>query len=178
MRKWVIAVVVVVLLAGAGWYFGSPWWTLYQVKQAAQRKDVEALIGYIDFDALRADLKAQMHDQARKEAAAEHGPIDPEAESMADETVNAEVNPDTVRRFLREQFAAKPSAGAAPAAGGDDKSGSSAIDQIGKDIAVDRTAFDTFTVRGKDKPDGARLTFKLHGLGWKLAGLRLPDDAF
>ena len=62
MRKWIFAIVVLVVAAGAGWYFGSPWWTLYQVKQAAERKDVDTLIGYIDFDALRSDLKAQMRE--------------------------------------------------------------------------------------------------------------------
>lgn len=178
MRKWTIVVVVVVALAGAGWYFGSPWWTLYQVKQAAERKDVEALIGYIDFDALKLDIKTQMHAQARQEAAAEHSPIDPAAEEMADQTVDSEVSAGNVRQFLRAQFGAKPNAAAAPSSsGGGEPGGSSPADQIGKNIALDRAAFDTFVVHGRDKPDGVWLTFKLHGLGWRLAGLRLPASA-
>ncbi|MBN8806947.1 MAG: DUF2939 domain-containing protein [Sphingomonas sp.] len=177
MRKWIIAIVVVALVAGAGWYFGSPWWTLYQVKEAAERKDVDALIGYIDFDALRADLKVQMHEAARKDAAADHSPIDPAAEAMADESMDSQVTPANVRSLLRDQFAPKPKASGGAATSGGAKS-PSPIDQIGKDIAVDRTSFDSFVVQGRDKPDGVRLTFARRGLGWKLAGLRLPDNLF
>lgn len=182
MRKWIIALVVIVVVAGAGWYFGSPWLTLYQVKSAAERKDIDALIGYIDFDAVRSDLKSQMHAQARREAATDHSPIDPEAEAIADQSVNEQVNPTNVRNLLKEAFAAKKPDDAGPAtgntaapAGGD--SDSSPLDQIGKHIAVDRTGFDSFVVRGEDKPDGVRLTFTRHGLGWKLSGVRLPPSA-
>lgn len=181
MRKWIIAAAIIVVVACAGWYFGSPYLTLYQLKAAADRKDVEALVSYIDFDAVRADLKSQMHAQARKEAAADKSPIDPEAEAIMDQSVDEQVNPTSVRNLLKEAFAPrKPAvdeetaAGNAAAPAGED---ASPLDQVGKHIAVDRTAFDTFVVSGKDKPDGVRLTFSRHGLGWQLSGIRLPPNA-
>jgi hypothetical protein len=54
-----VAAALLVLLA-AGWWFGSPWWTLWRMREAAQAGDAEALAAYIDFPALRASTREQL----------------------------------------------------------------------------------------------------------------------
>ena len=47
-------------LAAAGWWFGSPWWTLWRMREAARAGDSGTLAGYIDFPALRASARARL----------------------------------------------------------------------------------------------------------------------
>jgi hypothetical protein len=54
-----VAAVLLVLLA-AGWWFGSPWWTLWRIREAARARDAEAIAAYIDFPALRASTLEQL----------------------------------------------------------------------------------------------------------------------
>ncbi len=53
-RIWILATLLALL--GAGWWFGSPWWTLWRMREAAQAGDAQALAAYIDFPALREQL--------------------------------------------------------------------------------------------------------------------------
>lgn len=56
-----------------GAYLGSPFFTLHQMRQAAERKDAAALSAHIDFPALRASAKHAVDEQvARKLAAKPH----------------------------------------------------------------------------------------------------------
>jgi hypothetical protein len=55
-----IAAALLTALAGAGWWFGSPWWTLWRMREAAEAGDARALESYIDFPAVRASTKAQL----------------------------------------------------------------------------------------------------------------------
>jgi hypothetical protein len=32
------------VLIGAGWWFGSPWWTLWRINEAAEARDSEAVV--------------------------------------------------------------------------------------------------------------------------------------
>lgn len=54
-----------VLLLGAAvgvalWWLASPWWTLWEIKAAAERRDYSALASHIDFPALGEDLRGQI----------------------------------------------------------------------------------------------------------------------
>jgi hypothetical protein len=51
---------VLALLVTAGWWFGSPWWTLWRMREAARAGDSAALAAYVDFPALRASMRAQL----------------------------------------------------------------------------------------------------------------------
>jgi hypothetical protein len=70
------------LAAAAGWWFGSPWWTLYKMREAAEARDAKALSAYIDFGALRRSTRAQLKDEL--------GPI-------AGAVATAAIRPETVR---------------------------------------------------------------------------------
>ena len=44
----------------AGWWFASPYWVLYQVKQAVEENQLGKLSSYIDYPAVRQSLKSQL----------------------------------------------------------------------------------------------------------------------
>jgi hypothetical protein len=91
MRKGRILALAAALLAGlaAGWWFGSPWWTLWRMREAAQAGDSEALAAYIDFPALRASTREQL------------GPgLGPLGGTLARPAVDALVSPAALRLAL------------------------------------------------------------------------------
>jgi hypothetical protein len=54
------AAAALIIASGALWYFESPAWTLHQMKAAADANDPDALNSYIDYPALREDLKTEI----------------------------------------------------------------------------------------------------------------------
>ncbi|HWU95119.1 MAG TPA: DUF2939 domain-containing protein, partial [Sphingomonas sp.] len=58
-KRWIIALPVLAVLGAGGWVWGSPYYTLWQMKRAAEARDVEALASHIDFDAVRGSVKRQ-----------------------------------------------------------------------------------------------------------------------
>lgn len=57
-RSVAVAACAVIILAAFGWYWGSPWWTLYRMREAARAGDVEGLARYVDYDGIDARRKA------------------------------------------------------------------------------------------------------------------------
>jgi hypothetical protein len=53
----------VTLIAGA--YFGSPWWTVWNLERAAKAGDVHAVAQVVDFPAVRASLSPQLTSRCR-----------------------------------------------------------------------------------------------------------------
>jgi len=58
--KWILAATAALAILAAGWWFGSPWWTLWRMREATQAGDAGTLASYIDFPAVRASTKAQL----------------------------------------------------------------------------------------------------------------------
>lgn len=56
MKKFFI-LFVVLLISAVG---ASPYWTLYQLKNAYENKDTDTIIGYIAFSPLQQNLKQQL----------------------------------------------------------------------------------------------------------------------
>ena len=54
-------VLIVVLVGGA--YFGSPWWTVWNLERAAKAGDAHAVAAAVDFPAVRASLSPRLADQ-------------------------------------------------------------------------------------------------------------------
>src|SRR3954451_9861862 len=63
-----LAAAALIIAAGITWYLASPGWTLHQIKAAADANDPGALNAYIDYPALREDLKAEIKGQMIAEA--------------------------------------------------------------------------------------------------------------
>src|SRR5688500_7539929 len=70
-RSWLIIVAMFALAAAAtGWWYASPWWTLREMKEAAEARDAARLSRHIDYPVLREDVKADVRqmisDQSRQ----------------------------------------------------------------------------------------------------------------
>jgi hypothetical protein len=87
--KWMIAAILLAALAGSGWWFGSPWWTLWRMREAAAAGDSGTLASYIDFPALRASTRAQLRPRFGRLGAA-----------LARPAVDALVSPTALRLAL------------------------------------------------------------------------------
>ncbi|HEX8448830.1 MAG TPA: DUF2939 domain-containing protein [Allosphingosinicella sp.] len=84
-----VAAAALLVLLAAGWWFGSPWWTLWRIREAARAGDSEAVAAYVDFPALRASTRAQL------------GPrLGPLGRALAGPAVDALVSPAALRLAL------------------------------------------------------------------------------
>ncbi|HEX8126194.1 MAG TPA: DUF2939 domain-containing protein [Allosphingosinicella sp.] len=137
------------LLLGAGWWLGSPWWTLWRMREAARAGDSEALAAYVDFRALRSSTREQL---GRR-----FGPLGGLVAGPALETA---ISPEALSLAL-----------GAGRAGPDDGRGTGQGRGAGEPAKIDfsRTGASEFRVRGKRSD----LVFRRHGLGWKLAEVRI-----
>ncbi len=201
MKK-IIVVIGVLVVAAGGWYYASPLWTLKAMRDAAVAKDGAALSHYVDYEALRTDLKGDMRrsmiNEMGKQPQNPFGAIGMAiAMNLIDPMIEAMVTPEGVEALFAGQRGAdganKPASGAASersvesgaagaARGGRAEkaapgSGPRARPSLasagpGDDPEIDRISLDEFRVRGGGK-DG-ELIFRRHGLGWKLAGVDLP----
>lgn len=165
-----LAFALLIVAAGVGWYVASPGWTLHQMKAAADADDPDALNAYIDYPALRENLKAevvgQMTAEANKDTSGLGGLGLAIGTAMVGPAIDGLVTPAGVRAALRAkreqaQVAAAPKAASAL--------------RVPDDPVIVRRGFSEFVVASKRQP-GSGLVFKRHGLSWKLSGVELPAN--
>ena len=140
------------------------------MKAAADANDPDALDPYIDYPALREDLKAeamgQMMAEARKRNFGFGGLGLAIGSKMIGPVIDSLVTPAGMRAALtarRDQGLVK----AAPRA-------ASAL-RVPDDPVIVRRGFSEFLVASKRQPTSG-LVFKRHGLSWKLSGVDLPPN--
>jgi hypothetical protein len=156
------------ILLGIGWYVGSPRYALGQMKAAAEAGDMDRLAEYIDFPALRGSLKeefkAKMAAEFTKPGADGLGAFGAAiAMPMIDGMVDGMVTPATMRKvFLQNKEGSAE--------------GITKVDAAGPDLTLTRDGLDRFRLKPADQANTGSLMFTRHGLGWKLAGMRLPND--
>lgn len=154
-RKWTVAAVAMAVFAAA-WIAFSPYLALSGLRGAVKARDAQAINGYIDYEALRADLKAQMAAQAAIAIAkGGRGAMGAAfATAMAGPMIDAMVQPETVTRMLSGENARGPARD---------------MRMDDEDMHVHRTSLTTF-VLGKGGEKGG-LRFEMRGFGWKLVGI-------
>lgn len=59
MKKWLSGLVVIAVLILMTW-IASPYWMLYQLKQAYQQQQPEKISSYVDYQQVRSSLKPQI----------------------------------------------------------------------------------------------------------------------
>ena len=170
MKKIIIIAVVVAALVG-GWFYGSPWWTLHQMRSAAEARDADKLARYVDFPALREDLKADMSammvSEMEKNPQGGIGAIGATfAMAMIGPMVDGMITPQAIEAMFKSQAAKEAAQPKRPGKADLEEAGP------GVDPDIERVSFDEFRAKGKGK-DGA-VIFKRHGLGWKMSGLDIP----
>ena len=173
MRKFYIVggVVVLALLAAVGgWYYASPGLTVKAMVEAAQANDEARFSSYVDYDALRTDMKSELtnrlQEEAKRDGSAEAKLGLAMGMAMMGPIVDSMVSPGGMRasfaNLAKEQNAAKAKGGGA------EKKGA-----IPADPQIRRQGLNQFIVTGKDTPDSG-LVFERRGFSWKLSGINLP----
>lgn len=168
MRLSQIALIAVPLLLVGGWFWGSPYYTLNQMRDAAKAKDSEALASYVDFPALREDMKSELTAQVMAKSKKDESGFgklgEMFAHAMVDKLIDGMVSP----AGLRVMFA-----GADVADGPNQSPMQMSVD----DIRVEHTGLSTFRLHSaKPNDEKAVLVFHREGLGWKLSGVDLPAE--
>lgn len=173
MKK-ALALLLVVLLALAGYVAAGPWLTVRAIRHALRAQDTNALAAQVDFPALRASLQAQMEDRLARATgpgwqgnllgqaglALSHGVLDTAVDAMVTPSgLAAMMEGRAVWKRVRGGFGEEPSADAEPL----------------HDAAYRYQSLSRFTATVHDA-HGEPIVFVLHrtGLRWKLADIRLP----
>ena len=145
----------VLIALPAGWYYGSPWWTLWRMREAARAGDLNTLAGYVDSAALgrQAEDEAQAVWGSVLRDVREGKPVDLKALARRHARIEAWVTeiPSRLAGFGR---------------GGD------------YEAYIVHRGLERFEVRerGTSLETGPMLTFRRHGLGWKLVALRFGQQ--
>jgi hypothetical protein len=167
--KWAGLAAAIMIALGVAWYFGSPWYTLRQMKSAAKANDAAALSSYIDYESLREDLKSEFMAQMMAEASKDKSGFGALGVALGSAligpAIDGMVSPAGVRAMMlskqNKDSAQSADARAAPV-------------KVESDPVIERRSFSEFVVRSKSDPDGG-MVFTRHGLGWKLGGVDLPQ---
>ena len=158
-RTILIMVALLAVATGAGWYWGSPWWTLRSMKQAAEARDIAALSTHIDYPSLRAGMKRELRARVRPDDGVLGALV---SRGITDTVVEVALRPEGMRAI----FAAAPLA--APEAGG--------VKMNANDMILRRDSVAQFRlVRRQD--GGGALIFRLRGVRWMLSDVELPPEA-
>lgn len=176
MKK-IFGTLLVLLFAAA--YFGSPFWTVHQMRSAAKARDGDRLAQYVDFPAVRESLKTQLTAGITKRADSEHSgnPVRSLGEAlavgMAGTLVEALVTRESMVRMMAE--ARPPSPTRQPDAGGPPRERRREVET---DVAYE--GLDQVRVAIKDEGSNRQpviVVLSRQGLvSWKLTAIRLPDD--
>ena len=166
MRKLVAFLFIVVMAVGVWWY-ASPIWTLRAMRDAAKERDQAKLSAYVDYPALREDLKHDVGDYAEAETERRiggrgRGLAARIARAFVDPVIDAAVSPAGVEAMFASEAQISAAGGRL-----------SAPVQAGDHPVIERDGFNSFRVHGADATKGA-LVFHREGLGWKLVGVDLP----
>ena len=169
----ILVMMVLAIAIGAGWWFASPWWTLRQMRAAADAHDGARLSAFIDYPALREDLKGELNQaMAREMARNRQIEVSPFAAALAaafaGPMIDALVTPERIEAmFARRAASPQPVPGIVPHVP------LPRADRLDR-LRVEREGLNRFRlVTGKAK--GA-MQFRRAGLGWKLVGVDLPSS--
>jgi hypothetical protein len=153
------------LAAVAAWYFVSPGLTLNSMVAAAKANDADKLSAYIDYEALRRDMKADLTARLEAEARKAGGRRAELGLAMGRALMGPMVDAMVSPQGMKAAFAAMKVGEAAPGERGAGEP---------PEPVIDREGLGRFLVRNPVKPDSA-LVFERRGLGWKLVGIELGE---
>ncbi|MEO7814511.1 MAG: DUF2939 domain-containing protein [Sphingomicrobium sp.] len=176
--KSVLAGIGLLIAAVVGWYEASPLYTLKQMRDAATAGNTAKLANYVDYQALKIDLKDEVRRELILEGNRRGAERDPLARFGTDLAValvpvgvDLLVTPEAVQAMFDGRSAANQGGRGSVAAGGSTV-GVMPVGIPRTDAVIERTGLSEFKVRVKGK-DGAAV-FRRYGLRWKLAGVDMP----
>jgi len=169
MKRWLVGVLVLAVAYAAA----SPLLTVYYMKSAAEARDGEALSEYVDFPAVRQDLKDQLNVKLGREMAKE---ADDNALAVLGGMLAGVMVNKMVDTFVTPTALIELMKGEVPKASGGGRKESEATRKRPFGNASFRyEAWDRFSVIVPNrKGEETRFTLRRRGIGWKLAGIKLP----
>lgn len=96
-----------IILCFAAIFYATPYWTLYQIKQAVDQNNAEALSSYIDYPSLRNNLKPQIQQQIQHKLGVDHPDNQIEiwgatlSEQLSNRVVDLVVHPNSIALLLQ-----------------------------------------------------------------------------
>lgn len=167
--RWLALASMIVILAGLTWYFTSPAYTLSRMKAAAESNDSDAMASYIDFPALREDLKADLMAQMMAETQKEDNEFGGLGMALGSAVIGPMVDGFITPAGLKASFTANKTRAAA----NPKKQPAGGALEMKEEPVIKRRGFSEFLVASKKEPDSG-MVFKRRGLSWKLSGVDLP----
>jgi hypothetical protein len=140
------------------------------MKAAADADNPDALNSYIDYPALREDLKAEIKGQMRAKAKKDKSGLGGLGRAIGTAVIGPVIDGLVTPAGLRAALIAKRDQAQTKAAA----QPASAL-RLPDDPMIVRRGFSEFLVASKHQPKSG-LVFKRHGLSWKLSGVNLPPD--
>jgi hypothetical protein len=169
MKK-VLAGAGAMLVILAGLYVGSPWWATSRMRKAAEAGDGEKLATYVDYPALRADVKAQL----TMSASSQKGLLAMIATHIVGAAADAMVTPENVAALVSTGRAQPLGAGALqfPEPPAEDEPPRVLRNKQYRSLDV----FEVEMLDPETKKRLATLVFHREGLvGWKLSAIRFGE---
>ena len=176
--RYIMLVVGLLIAAFVGWYEISPRYTLNEMRKAAEAGNATKMSNWVDYQALKIDLKGELRREILLEANRRGADSDPLAKLGAEVAValvpigvDLVVTPEAVQAM----FDAKSAASTTGRGPGARATNGVAVMPVGipkQDFVLERHGLSMFKVKTKGK-DGA-VIFRRYGLGWKLAGFDVP----
>lgn len=174
MKPRVLAGAAFVCIATAGLLYASPYLALRNIAKAVEEKDAERVSRYVDFPALRENVKAQMLARLDGQLQAPEMKDNPMAgfgralaAGVVNQATDVLVSPTGVMLMMKNGKPGKP-ADVAVAGVGVDTQG----DVPRKEFEVDYQGWSKIFVHPKDEQGG--FIFKRDGLlGWKLIAVKM-----
>ena len=176
--RYVLLVVGLVIAAAIGWYELSPLHTLNEMRKAAEAGNSAKLSNWVDYQALKIDLKGELRREILLEGNRRGMDRDPMTKLGADLAValvpvgiEMVVTPEAVQAMFDANSAASTT-GRGPGA---KAIGGVAVMPVGipkQDFVIERHGLSMFKVKTKGKQGAA--IFRRYGFGWKLAGFDMP----
>jgi hypothetical protein len=186
------ALVVLLLLAGAGYWYLSPFLAVRQLQAAAERGDAESFNAHVDYPRLRESLKAQLSALLARRLGAPKDGGSPLAAlgnvigaSLVNPLVDTLVRPETVMAAMQNGQLGRRAAEPVPPAPGSTPSDDAAPQPKKPRWHIERQGASRITAYAidpawPDAPDSERLglVFERSGFAdWRLTDLRLPASA-
>jgi len=186
MRILKLLVALAVVLA-IGWLAASPYITLYQMKQAADARDGEALSEHVDFPSVRQSIKDQLNTRVARKMGTDSddsGALAMIGASVASVLVDRMVDAYVTPTGIAEVMEGNPpgprlwheGADEHPAEGENSKTPADR-EALRDKAKLSYTSFSRFVVTVPDKSGAeCQLVLRRRGLGWKLTEILLPED--
>ncbi|MEO7410575.1 MAG: DUF2939 domain-containing protein [Sphingomicrobium sp.] len=176
--RYILVTFGLVIAALVGWYELSPRYTLNEMRKAAEAGNSAKLSNWVDYQALKIDLKGELRREILLEGNRRGAAGDPLAKLGADLAVAlVPIGVDLVAtpEAVQAMFDAKSAAHSIGRGPGAKATGGVAVMPVGipnQDIVIERHGLSTFKVKTRGKPGAA--IFRRYGLSWKLAGFDVP----